>query len=63
MTIVIPEEIEELIKELVTYEEMEEQDIEWARDWLHINPPTCDPPPCTIEDVEEEETWKIEIPI
>jgi len=62
--ITIPEDLKEMIKEIVAYEEFNEeldQEIEeWAREWLYITPPVPEPCPA-IENIDEEETWKIEI--
>jgi len=63
----IPEELEEMIKEIIAYEELNDEELEeinrWAQEWLYIEPPTFNIEPDKIDDVEEEDTWKIEINI
>ena len=61
MKIVVPEELQDMIKEIVAYEEMSEEDAEWAQEWLYIDPPEYSPP--SINNIDEEDTWKIEIQI
>ncbi len=57
----IPEELEELIREIIAYEEFNEEEEEWAREWAYIEPPNTPKKEQIIEDTEE--TWKIEINI
>ena len=63
----IPEELEEMIKSIISYEDINETDediereLEWAREWAYIDPPDLHRRKDSIEDVDEEESWKIEI--
>ncbi len=59
---IVPEELEELIREIIAYEEFNEEEEEWAREWAYIEPPSA--PKQKEQIIEEaEETWKIEINI
>jgi len=56
----IPEELEEMIRQIIAYENATEEEVERIREWLYIDPPNSDSP---APEQDPEDGWKIEISI
>lgn len=57
---IIPEELVDMIKSIVAYEEMNQEDMDWAEEWLYIPAPEFEDEDA-IEDIETEISIKIEL--